>query len=329
MRKAVLCFLALALLSALPMLAAPVNSVESGIDVWWTAADGTTFIDFAKQPIPKGFFCPRSEAFTGKVVLRGRPLATGSPGELGGADTIVQRLDNATFDKGGIAETRIQFRALRLESVAPIKTGCGTFNLQVALAGQQPVTKMRIVRENEVGGHYTAPLRVKFRMTFTPTEGISARRLQLVQGFQLLPARNATWGAIRSTRPASLGAETLIVDTDGDQIPDTSLPKSSGNFLPGLTLERALEMHARTHPPSKSSEGEDTVPGSSAEPPTESPACDRTNQVYYERYGTYGCHTDGADPTCHPETIENGMHCSRACIPCASDSEVPDSDTGH
>src|SRR3954452_214612 len=90
MKRAFFCTLILALLLALPVAAANVRAIESGIDVWHTPADGTTFVDFAKNPIPKGFFCTKSGSFTGRIVLQGRPLATGTPGELGGADTIVQ-----------------------------------------------------------------------------------------------------------------------------------------------------------------------------------------------------------------------------------------------
>lgn len=298
MKRAFICSLVLALLCVLPALGARVDTIERGIDVWWTAGDGTTFIDFAKQPIPKGFFCPKSQAFTGRIVLQGRPLATGNPGELGGADTIIQRLDDAAFAKNNVAVTRIQMRALQLESVAPFKTVCGDYNARVVTDGQQPITKMRIVRDNEAGGHFIAPLQVKFKMFFTPASGISAQRLELSQTFRLLPAANATWGAIR-TQPSKAGPAMLMVDTDGDQVPETALVKTSGNFLPSLTPQRAREMNAR---------------GISK---TATPSCSQT--VNYEGYGSYGCHT-GPDPSCHPET-EGSSHCSRACEPCVATAE--------
>ncbi len=95
-------------------------------------------------------------------------------GELGDADTIVQRLDNATFGEDGVAETRIQLRALQLESVAPFKTSCGDYNIRVVAHGQQPITKMRIIKETANGGRYVAPVRVNFKLTFMPADGISA-----------------------------------------------------------------------------------------------------------------------------------------------------------
>ncbi|HEV8580414.1 MAG TPA: hypothetical protein VGX68_15205 [Thermoanaerobaculia bacterium] len=289
--------LAVAFLFALPAFAR-IETVQSGIDVWSTAADGRTFIDFAKRPIPKGFFCPKSQAFTGKVVLRGRPLASGNPGELGGADTIIQRLDDAAFDKDGVAVTRIQMRALQLESVAPLKTVCGDFNARVVTDGVQPVTKMRIIRSRDNGGHFIAPLRVKFRMTFTPASGISAQRLQLTQTFRLLPAPNATWGETRTKRPVTRPA-ALIVDTDGDQVPDLALPKTNGNFLPGLTPERARLMNANVRRFGKATE-----------------SCPTTID-YGDGYGVMDCHPIGTvDPSCHPET-EGSSHCSQECPPCA------------
>lgn len=307
MKKMILCFLTLAFAFALPALAAPVSTVESGIDVWWTPGDGTTFITFANRPIPKGFFCPRSEAFTGKIILRGSPLATGRPGELGGADTIVQRLDNATFGDDGVAETRIQLRALQLENVAPFKTSCGDYNIRVVAHGVQPITKMRIVKESDNGGRYVAPVRVNFKLTFTPADGISAKRLEIVRNFRLLPATNATWNAVRYKRPSARTA-IVSVDTDGDQVPDTSLPKSVGNFLVGMSPERVRDLAARSNRLAKTATAVDP------EENTDTAACG-TQTLTYEGYGDYECHSGSSDPSCHPET-EGSSHCPQPCEPC-------------
>src|SRR5215210_15053 len=94
--------------------------IQNGIDVWMTPADGSTFVDFAKTPIPAGFFCSGSAPFTGRVAFQGEPVVTGTPGALGATDTIVQRLDDAVFNKRGVAVTRTQVRALSLRSVAPL-----------------------------------------------------------------------------------------------------------------------------------------------------------------------------------------------------------------
>src|SRR5436305_5639784 len=114
----------MALAIAAPMSAAP-SPVYSGIDLWATQGDGRTFFDFKLSPIPAGFFCAKSAPFEGRVVFQGAPVSTGVTRELGNADTIVERLDDAVFDKRGVASTRIQVRALNLMGTAPIQTACG------------------------------------------------------------------------------------------------------------------------------------------------------------------------------------------------------------
>jgi len=282
MKRAFACFLTFASLAALPAAAASLRSIENGIDVWYTRGDGTTFVKFDKDPIPKGFFCSKSAEFTGLVVLQGRPLATGIPGELGGADTIVQRLDDAEFGPNGEATTRIQLKALQLESVAPIKTACGDFQVRVTLSGTQPTTKMRIIKDKATSGRYVAPLKVRYKVSFVPTDGTSAKSFELVRSFTLAPAENATWGAVEKGRFASRAA-TLVVDTDGDQVPDTYLPKSSGNFQAGWSLTRDRQRQSRAA------------------------------QKFLQQYDVPIDQCSYSEtPDCHPEAA--GIHCA---LPCA------------
>jgi len=217
-------------------------------------------------------------------VLQGHPLATGAPGELGGADTIVQRLDDATFDGRGVATTRIQLRALQLESVAPIKTSCGSFNVRVTLGGTQPITKMRITRETGSNGRFEAPIGVQYKITFFPTQ-VGGQKLELVRSFTLAPAPNATWGTVPETKAFSRHS-TLLVDTDGDLIPDTYLPRTNGNFQVGWT------------------------------PAWEKALAERRSQgilkLYQDIQPIYDCSPPDSDPQCHPEA--QGVHCS---VPCA------------
>jgi hypothetical protein len=305
MKRVVVCVLTLAILAALPAFAVNVRAIENGIDVWHTAGDGTTFVDFAKNPIPKGFFCTKSGSFTGRVVLQGRPLATGTPGELGGADTIVQRLDDARFDDNGVATTRVQLRALQLESTAPVKTACGDFNIRVALNGVQPTTKMRITKDNEVGGHFEAPIKVRFKISFLPTNGAAALRRELVRSFDLDPAPNASWGAVVPTKSLSRRA-TVLVDTDNDQIPDTYLPKTSGNFFAGMDSEWLRAARERQSPEKR------TAQEVSLEPAQPVETCSGT--LSYTGYGSYQCNS-GPSPQCHPEA-QQAQHCAQPCPPC-------------
>ena len=285
MKKASVYVLTLAILVALPAGAATVRSIQNGIDVWHTAGDGGTFVDFAKNPIPKGFFCSKSAAFTGRVVLQGRPLATGTPGELGGADTIVQRLDDASFDSSGVATTRVQLRALQLDSMAAIKTTCGDFNVRVALNGVQPTTKMRIIRETESSGRFVAPIQVRFKISFLPTSGAASLQRELVRNFTLAPAPNATWGAVNSKGASR--RNTLLVDTDNDQIPDAYLPSTSGNFQAGWTPAWEKERQSRA-----------------------------MQKMAQQIQPVYDCNP-GPDPQCHPEANQ-AQHCA---LPCAAPYE--------
>ena len=230
-KRCVLAALVLSFLPGLPPLAAaPV--IQRGIDVFTTPADGRTYYDFALSPIPAGFFCARSKAFAGRVTLKGLPLVTAAPGQLRDGDTIVERLDDAAFNAEGTAVTRIQFRALSLASIAPIKTACGAFHVYVSLGGEQRVTAMSIHRTHENGGSFVAPLAVDTRMTFIPVKRARSRGARKVEltGSLTFPPRPLPWSLTASAR--TKGSGPVIVDTDGDLTADTVLPGTS-NFAPG------------------------------------------------------------------------------------------------
>ncbi len=239
MKRYALCVLALAAPLALPATAA-VQAISPGIDIWSTPADGSTHLDFARMPIPAGFFCQRSAPFTGRVVLQGKTLATGFPGSLGRTDTIVERLDPAVFDSRGVASTRLQMRALQLESTAPIRTACGDYTVSVHLSGRQPITRLRIVRDSEEGGHFSAPVGVNVKLSFIPVSNPSDRHLALFHQMRLAANPAAPWSANLDKRYRGTRGP-VVVDTDGDGVPDTALPSTSPNFVAGLnTLKQAV-----------------------------------------------------------------------------------------
>jgi hypothetical protein len=204
--------------------------IQNGIDVWQTKGDGSTFYDFAANPIPAGFFCPGSAPFTGRVEFEGVPIVTDIPGALGAADTIVQRLDDATFNKRGVAVTRAQVRALSLRSVAPVETSCGAFAATVSLDGVQPITRMQIIRENKDGGRFSVPLWLNVKVSFTPIGRVSREVLEVPVEVRFRPNPNHPW---RSKPEAPTPAGFVKVDTDGDRVADTYLPGTS-NFIAGL-----------------------------------------------------------------------------------------------
>jgi hypothetical protein len=235
-QRNVLAAIVLSLLLGLsPLAADPV--IQRGIDVFTTQADGRTYYDFADNPIPAGFFCKSSRAFTGRVAFKGLPLATETPGQLWGGDTVVERLDDATFNARGTAVTRIQFRALSLVSISPIKTSCGAFHVYVSLSGPQRVTAMSIHRTEENGGSFVAPLAVDARMTFIsvkPARNKGVRKLELTGGNFTFPSKPLPWSLTTSAMTKRSGP--VIVDTNGDLTPDTLLPGTS-NFAPGRLPE--------------------------------------------------------------------------------------------
>lgn len=224
------------LLGLSPLAADPV--VQRGTDVFTTMGGGKTFYDFAQNPIPAGFFCKSSKAFTGRVAFKGLPLATETPGQLGSSDTVIERLDDAVFNAKGVAWTRIQFRALSLVSIAPIKTACGSYHVYVSLGGKQRVTSMKILRTEENGGTFAAPLAVNARMEFIPVKSAekAARKLELTGSFTF-PANPVPWSFAKGDMAKRFG--DTVVDTNGDLAPDTRVAGTS-NFLPGWSPEQLM-----------------------------------------------------------------------------------------
>ncbi|HEX4966084.1 MAG TPA: hypothetical protein VF173_35065 [Thermoanaerobaculia bacterium] len=242
MKRLLVCLVVLlTALLAFPAFAAD-RVIYNGIDLWRTVENGSTHADFSKTPIPAGFFCNKSEPFTGRIGFKGVPVATNVPGALEKTDTIVQRLDDAVFNKNGVAQTRLQVRSLNFESIAPVQTACGQFTAKVSLYGEQPVTRMRIIRENAAGGRFLAPISVNIKISFTPVGRLAAEPLEIRKSLRFPPLPNQRWESV----PAQSGNKVqgfLLVDTDGDSIPDTYLPGTS-NFGVGQ-MRRSKEMCER------------------------------------------------------------------------------------
>ncbi|HVR97982.1 MAG TPA: hypothetical protein VMW27_15300 [Thermoanaerobaculia bacterium] len=236
--RSILAALVCLFLFSLSPLAAD-STIQRGIDIFTTEDNGRTSYDFAQTPIPAGFFCKGSKPFTGRVTFKGLPLITKTPGQLWGADTVIERLDDAVFDAKGTATTRIQFRALSLVSTAPIKTNCGSFHVYVSLDGEQRVTTMNIYRTQDAGGNFVAPLAVNTRVTFIPVKPArnkAARKLELATDFTF-PATPVPWRFKSGARAKEMGP--VIVDTNGDLTPDTLLPSPS-NFSAGSSPDHFM-----------------------------------------------------------------------------------------
>ncbi|HSS77196.1 MAG TPA: hypothetical protein VLV54_10675 [Thermoanaerobaculia bacterium] len=236
-RAFLLVALAIVLLGSVSPLVAD-NVIRHGVDTFTTTANGRTFYSFAKNPIPAGFFCADSAAFTGRVAFRGLPVETDTPGALHNADTVIERLDDAVFNERGVAQTRIQFKALSLVSIAPLQTACGAYHAYVTLAGNQRVTSMKIYRTQEGGGHFVSSLAVDAKISFIPVKPTkSARRLELAGSFTF-PPTSLPWSTTAGAATKSIG--NVMIDAKGTLRPDT-LVSGSTNFWPGWQPGAALQ----------------------------------------------------------------------------------------
>ncbi|HEX3553142.1 MAG TPA: hypothetical protein VIA62_07930 [Thermoanaerobaculia bacterium] len=221
-------FAAMLLVSLSALAADPV--IKHGVDTFTTTANGKTFYSFAQNPIPAGFFCADSAAFSGRVAFRGLPLVAGTPGALHNADTVIERLDDAVFNNHGVAETRIQFKALSLVSIAPIQTACGAYHAYVTLAGPQRVTTMKIYRTEADGGRFVAPIAVDAKISFIPVRPVKGLRPLEMVGKFTFPATPLPWSATAGAATKSIG--NVLIDTKGNLKADT-LVSGSSNFWPG------------------------------------------------------------------------------------------------
>ncbi len=226
-RSVALIAIVTALISGTPVFAG--EAIHNGVDLWMTVA-GFAQTSFADEPIPAGFFCEGSQPFTGTVKFKGAPLAVEPAGSLGTIDTVVRRLDNASFNAKGEATTRIQLMALSLVSTKPIETSCGKYDVAVSLSGKQPVTTMKIFQTDAFGGTYKAPLALNVKAVFTPVDGNPSARREVTRRIDLGPSTYSAWAYVNLPRYQ----QGVRVDTNGDGKPDTVLPASS-NFLAGVS----------------------------------------------------------------------------------------------
>jgi len=213
------------LLAALPVAAAD-SVIGRGIDTWTTVPE-LTFVSFTGNPLPAGFFCADFPGYTGQVWLKGVPLASTDPDALGTTDTIIERLDNAVFNKNGVARTRVRVRALQLEGIENLKTVCGDYNVKVTLDGEQPLTTMRIIRQNARGGRFVTRLALNTKITFTRVDN-EAEQFEFSYPVRFNVNPHFRW-TYRNLDPEAKRIDQVMVDTDWDGTPDALLPGTS-NF---------------------------------------------------------------------------------------------------
>lgn len=133
-------------------------TIPAGKDYWQTPANGNTYFTFPKGDVESLCGLPPIAGWDRVTKLTGVP-ATGSDW-----DTVVARLNDATF-VNGVAQTRVQVVALQFKSIGVHETPCGPIEWQVGLAGNQPLTEMTLKQTSHTGGRFYTKLavRVEFR----------------------------------------------------------------------------------------------------------------------------------------------------------------------
>jgi hypothetical protein len=217
---------------------ASADQIESGYDSWVTPDSGRTKMDV---PFPAGFFCNGlSSAVTKTIKFKGVPFQTDPAGEVGEADTLIERLDTATF-VNGVATTRIRIVGLSLASSAPITIACpnGTtesWSAKLTLDPNVPAPLGSMtIRQNALnsGGTFDSDFDVPARITFSGPGGATAGP---ISHSAHMSGRNAPWSRIVATKVWRCRVGYWI-DLDGDGIWDLYIEfwrcPGRGGFHPG------------------------------------------------------------------------------------------------
>lgn len=230
MKKMIYIGLALGL-AALPALAD--NTVTHGSDVFQTAGDGSTY---AQVSVPAGYFCTGSAAWSGTVTLTGVPVATTPANVLGNTDTVVERLADTTFDANGNATVNAIVRVANFKSTSPISvTGCSgssLWDVRSNASTTQSAFQMTLHRSSPTatGGTFDSDVTINPRLTFTQQGSGTTRTLD--QSTIHFTTSGASWTHQPGSGGVTYTSGSIQADTDGDGVPDTTVPATS-NFAAG------------------------------------------------------------------------------------------------
>jgi len=216
-------------LAAVPAVAQDV--IARGTDSWKTAGDGTSYTDLS---LPAGFLDRDCPAFKGRVILEGVPVVTSPSDAFNGGDTLIERLADATFDDQGVARTKIVVRGLHFQVADVLKTGCGEWKADIGLDQHQTPTEMTIVREDENGGYFTAPISVDVIWTFTRT---SDKAVQTLATSNVLTSdERSPWqaGSCGKSAKAAGIRRPALVDATNQGKPALKIAAISRGFNPGF-----------------------------------------------------------------------------------------------
>ena len=216
----------------------------AGIDLWTTPPGGTTYDDFVTEPVPSDFFGPGSDPFDGIITLEGSPLQSNPPGEFEPADTVVERLQDASILVIPSSDTvDIEVVGLNLISTQPITVTYGgtdpeLWDVHVCLSDEaQPLGSMTIYRDCPDGGSYEATMSVLPKLIFTRQFDQAERVLDFGAAGRAPRSYAITDGHWVHSPDAGLGvlmaAEGTQVDANCDGTWEPALP-GSGTFVPGI-----------------------------------------------------------------------------------------------
>lgn len=142
------------LLSTL-LLAVPATAqnIGGGDDIWNTSGNGATYttINSSEWLLLCGVNAPSQTInMTGKNI----------PG-LGTGDTVIARLGAADFSSGSTATVPIQLKRINFVSQGATPCSPNTLRMRERVPqAQQPVSTMTIVREDSLGGTFSAEIKV-------------------------------------------------------------------------------------------------------------------------------------------------------------------------
>lgn len=159
MRANVLALGFTALLCALPLVA---QDIPPGDDVWDSLGGGATEVTLSSADWKA--LCGVSVPDT-PVQLKGYNIAG-----LGTGDTVVTRLDNASFESGNTATVAIQLKDLSFvnDGTHP----CSPLTIRVTDAGSQALGTMTITRTSSAGGSFTARVPVNAVIEAVDSNGV-------------------------------------------------------------------------------------------------------------------------------------------------------------
>ena len=244
-RPILLCLTFIMITAATPLLA-PISvyagPVAAGQDFFETVP--TSYQDFSSTPIPRSFFDPGSDPFTGTIFFQGVPTVPGST-----ADTVVRSLSSAKRS-GPFPQTvtiPIEIISLSLVSVNPITvtyngTNAQTWNVRVTLSSSpQSTGSMKITANNKTGGTFDSILPVRPIFTFTRITPPSPPAVRIIDfgtpGMQAInfQAHGVPWTRSVPSNIYATGKFCASCNARGQRVETDELATlASHNILPAL-----------------------------------------------------------------------------------------------